>query len=403
MSSTTMPQRERLWTRDFISICVVAIAIRICGQLQNSVLPLYIQDLGYSKSAAGLMTTFYSISALFLRPFLGGLVDSKGRRPVLIVGTAIYAISAITIGFVNSLPVLFALRITSGIGFSANSVAISTMSTDVIPESRMTEGIGYFGLTQTLTMAIGPTIGLGLAGEFGYTSTFIAVFAFSAMGIALSFFVNYEKKRIKNDANAPENAMEEVPIRLEWWERIVERNSVVPSLMIIFVSFGSSAINTFLATFAKEMNIENIGLFFTFNAIGLAISRLFVGRITERVGRGRALVLGCIFAIASFLSISISRSLTPILFIGLIYGMAFGLLQTILNSTAIIATPKSRRGAANATFYMAMDMGVGIGAAMWGVVADMLGIVSIYVGAAAFIGVDLMMYFLFFRRRFADR
>lgn len=391
------PQKERLWTKAFIAVCIIGMVIRLCNPLQNAVLPLYIQDLGYSKSAAGLMTTFYAFAALFMRPFIGNILDRKGRKPVLIVGTVIFAVGAVTIGFVQALPLLFALRILSGIGFSANSVAISTMSTDVVPESRMTEGIGYFGLITTVTMAFGPMIGLGLLDRFGYMSTFLVVAVFSLVGIALAVLMKFNNPREKDAP--PVKAKESEPQEtLKWWEKIIERNSMYPSLLIMFCAFAISSTNTFIALFAQERAIENIGVFFTLSAVGMAISRLFIGQLTKS-RKSRMLTFSSALLAVSFAIIPFSYSIAPLLLVSMLYGFSYGILQTILNSMAIISTPFHRRGAANATFYMAMDIGIGGGSALWGVLADAFGVGNIYFGAALFIVASIILQMILSKKR----
>ena len=68
----------RFITLEFMMACLTSFLARLGLQLRNTASPLYIQDLGFNKSAAGLATTTYTISALFFRPVVGKVIDKFG-------------------------------------------------------------------------------------------------------------------------------------------------------------------------------------------------------------------------------------------------------------------------------------------------------------------------------------
>ena len=84
----------------------------------------------------------------------------------------------------------------------------------------------------------------------------------------------------------------------------------------------------------------------------------------------------------------------PLLVVAFLYGLCYGLLSVILNVHAVKNKPPHRRAAANATYYLAMDAGMGIGAAAWGALADVAGLRSIFVAGAALSLVILFAFLL---------
>ncbi|MCD8010179.1 MAG: MFS transporter [Lachnospiraceae bacterium] len=388
-------KKQRLWTRDFLIVCVVATLLRICMQFKSSVLPLYVVELGFSKSAAGLTTTAYTLAALVFRPVVGNLIDTQGRKRLLIVGATLVAVTMFPFCFLTALPCMYALQIVSGIGFSIQSVSLSTMTTDLVPEKRLTEGLGYYGLTSTISQAVGPALALWMAGVVGYGIDFAAGGCFCLLALALMPLIRYEKRRIQElqqraaeAEKTSEPQTEERPAR--WWHRIVEPTALIPSLLMVGVSFASSSVTTFLATYGSEKGIENIGLFFTVQAAGLAVSRAFAGKLTTRFGSKRCLMWGLVGMMVAFVGIRLSPGIYPLLIIGVVYAMGVGLAMVVLNAAAVLNTPAHRRGAANATFYLAQDGGLGLGAALFGVAADAAGTGVIYLLAAILCGVVLL-------------
>lgn len=404
--------KDKLWTKEFIIICIVSLIIYIGSFMRGTLTPLYMKSLSFDNSSAGLMTSIYAITALVFRPLMGRLVDTKGRKFMLLAGTFICALMYVLFGLFKYMPlafqtiwILYAIQLVNGIGFSANSVSMSTMATDVIPNSRMKEGIGYYGLTNTLSQAIAPSIAIFSIGLVGYSNSFLAVASITLFACAVGFLINYEKKRIKEYNSVQQSA---IPINIEnekagFWDKIVEKRAFIPAVIMMLYMFAGATINTFLPIFATDNKIENIGLAFTMHAIGMTIPRLFIKKLIQFLGESRIMVVGYISEFIGCLLIFSAHgnlpkllssalpgisaaflNLLPLLLAGLLAGFAKGMLQIMLNSAAIIKTPQHRRGAANATFYMFMDVGVGVGSAAWGFIADKIGIEWIYIGAAIF-------------------
>ena len=401
--------REKLWTRAFVIICIVSVFVRLSSFMRGVSLPLFILNLGYQKTEAGLMTSIYAITALIFRPLMGNLIDRKSRRSVLLFGNIIFVITISSFGLYNFFPsalhsiwVLYLIQVINGIGFSANSVALSTISTDVIPNSRMTEGIGYFGLTSSVTLAFAPSLALFTIDMTGYSSGFLITAGIAFFALLLGLMVNYEKVKLKEPQkvvteNKKAKAAEISLDKPGFWDKIIERNAFIPALIMMLTMFGGSSINTFLPTYARENGIPATGLVFAVQAVGSIISRMFIGRLSERWGQARVLLLGFIFDLAGMLLIfsssliigsnsdnSISGAVAVMLTAGFLTGVSKAFILTVLNTEAIIRTPMRRRGAANATFYMFMDVGVGLGSVIWGRIADIFGTSWIYAGAAVF-------------------
>ncbi|WP_434310657.1 MFS transporter [Hominifimenecus sp. rT4P-3] len=385
-------EKEALWTRDFLTVCLVATLLRICMQFKSSILPLYVVELGFSKSAAGLTTTAYTMAALFFRPVVGNAIDRLGRKRMLIMGASLVCVTMFPFAFLRALPLMYLLQIVSGIGFSIQSVALSTMTTDLVPEKRLTEGLGYYGLTSTISQAIGPAIALWMAGSFGYNVDFLTAGGICILALAAATLIRYEKKRFQKLKAAPETRKaKEVPRK--WWHKIIEPTALVPGLLMMGISFASASVMTFLAAYGQEKGIEGIGAFFTAQAVGLAISRVFAGKIVDVIGKRKSLVSGIACMAAAFLGIHVAKSLAVMLVVAIVYAIGFGLATVVLNTIAVLQTPSHRRGAANATFYLAQDGGIGLGAALFGYIADGIGLLNIYLCAA---GICLAVLFFVF-------
>ncbi len=356
-------KKAQLFTCDFLLIIAVCGLGRIGNHMQSVTVPLYMQSIGFTATVAGFMTTIYTISSLVLRPFTGVLLDRLGRWPIVTMGTALFAITSALFPMSKILWLLVFIRILQGIGFSTHATAINTMGTDVLPESRLSEGIGYMGLTNSLSTAVAPALALMMMESFGYQEAFLTIFLIAAVASVLCFFIRYEKK--KPIRHAPEQIT---------WANLFERKSLFPSVLIMLMAGANVALGTFLATYAGAVGIEGVGIFFTVNAIAMTIARLLGGKLTQWIGKQTMMILGFVGCFLGFLLIYVARSQLLLWLSATLYGFGYGMVYPLLNAMAVVNAAPTRRGAANATFLMLMDLGIGLGSFMWGIAIDWLGV-----------------------------
>ena len=357
--------------------------------MQNTALPLFIQSLGYTKAAAGNCNAAYSMASLVLRPFMGKAVDRCGSKRILVFGTVLLALSVLGYNFAQSLSAIFVLRIVGGVAFSATTVAVSTISVQNIAESRMTEGIGYFGISSALAQSIGPVFALALISD---NDKYWLCFAIIALLLGIATMMALMIKQQKTVKPVEKAVVQQQ--KTGFIDSFLEKTAVIPSILSFLVFFSSNAVGTFISTYAKEAALVGLSEFFVIKALTIALSRIIIKPIERYLGsEGSLLAAFAVYAL-NFGLISVAQGQLVLWTAAALFGFGYGLLQTFLNAAAVINTPKHRRGSANATYYMAMDLGLGIGASCWGYVADWFGTGSIYVGAMLVQVFAIVLYFV---------
>lgn len=240
-------KEDKLWTKEFILLCLTAVVARLAFTCQYTAIPLYVQAVGGDKTAAGAAAGMYSIAALLVRPAMGNLVDRRGRKFTLLLGIGIFtaAMSLYVIaGALISAPIILVMQCITGIGFAALTVGMTTMCTDIVPSSHLTQGIGIFGLSSTIANAIAPGLALMLIGDAnrGWSIYFISVGVIAVVGFAEAGLIHYESKKMpmKNENEIPESdvsvgAESECGEKKAWWESIAERSALFASGLIILL------------------------------------------------------------------------------------------------------------------------------------------------------------------------
>ena len=156
-----MEKKEQLWNSNYIKVMTANFMLFLAFYVLTPLLPIYLsQNFNASKDVIGLVLSGYTITALLFRPFSGYFVDSFPRKKVLMICFGAFAIFFAGYLAASTLLIFTIVRTLHGGPFGALTVANSTVAIDVLPSSRRTEGIGYYGLSNNLSMAIGPTIGI---------------------------------------------------------------------------------------------------------------------------------------------------------------------------------------------------------------------------------------------------
>ncbi|MFQ8921565.1 MAG: MFS transporter [Clostridium paraputrificum] len=377
-----MEMKERLWTRNFILALVITIGVNLACNLLLSTISIYAKQITSTDAYAGVMTGAFTLAALFIRIVAGKMLDKIGRRKVLMFGVGITVLSTIAYLLTNNIYIIIFLRVMQGIGFGISSTAIATIVTDVTPESRMLEGIGYSGVGITITTAIGPSIALALVGnEYDkFNVLFISTAAVALFTILLSFKLSYKEVVSKKEEGSCDG------------EGIDISKIIIPSIVLFIAAVAESTILAFAALYGIELGFSNIGLFFTINAMGILASRLFINQIVNKLGTNVVVASGVLIFAASIFGMSVSKTFIMLIIMGFLCGVMVGSLLPIVNLLILDSVSKSSRGMANAIYYALIDGGYGIGSIMWGKVVVAYGYRWIYACSS----IALVVAFLIF-------
>jgi len=195
MISNSKP--EKLWGKDYIIVMTASAGISFCNYFFFSTLPIYAQKISGTVVYAGLMTSVYTFAALATRPFSGNLSDKFGRTKLLILGAFLCTIACTLYNFATIISLLIFIRILHGIGFGIHSTTGGAVAADVIPKSRMAEGIGIFGLYGTIAAAVAPGIALSIIGNGEiqkFRTLFILASVVSFISLIFDCCITYERK-----------------------------------------------------------------------------------------------------------------------------------------------------------------------------------------------------------------
>jgi len=378
--------QEKIWTRDFVFICLANFFVFLGFQMTMPTIPLFVKELGGSDQLVGMVVGIFTFSALLFRPFAGHMLESKGRGFVYMLGLLIFVLSIGAYGLIASILLLFIIRVIQGIGWGFSTTAGGTIATDVIPPRRRGEGMGYFGLSGNIALAFGPALGLSLVGTISFSQLFFICAVLGLIAFILSSRIHYKK--------VDQSSNKSTTVKFD----IFEKTAIQPSVLLFFITVTFGGIATFLPLHAIEKNVEGIQLYFLVYAIFLMISRTFAGKIYDKRGHLYVFVPGTLLVFGAMLLLAWLPSTTVLLIGAALYGLGFGSVQPALQAWSVENADNNRKGMANATFFSFFDLGIGVGAIVFGQFAYYLGYASIYLTSAGSVLISILVYIYLYSR-----
>lgn len=384
----------KLWNANYLKVWTANFMLFFSFMLLTPLLPLYLRDtFGANKEMIGNVLAGYVLTALLSRSVSGFLVDSFPRKKVLVACYFLFFIFFAGYIVAGSLLLFFIVRTIHGAPFGATTVANSTVAIDVLHPDRRAEGIGYYGLSNNIATAIGPTIALFMYEAWhNYDVIFVTALIVSLIGLLINSSLKLEyREPIQNKKQLS-------------FDRFFLIKGLSEGATLACFAFSYGILSTYIAIYGKdELGItQGTGLFFTLLAIGLILSRIIgnrtlrKGKIVENASLG---VLVSLFGYFLFAAVHTSFAYyASALIIGLGNGHMFPAYQTMFINLA----QNNQRGTANATQLTSWDIGVGSGVLIGGALAENFGYHWAFWGAWIVNATGVAFYFIHTRKHFQN-
>lgn len=334
-------------------------------------LPLYLRDLGSDPVEVGIVVGVFSFGVLVVRPVVGKAVDTRGRRPVLLLGSLVAAAVA-PLYLATGVLALVAVRVVHGAGLSAFTSASTTLVTDLSPPERRTEFLGYLSTSSILAFAFGPVIGVELVERFGYGVLFAAIggtaLASGAAGAALR-------------CPPPEPPKDGPP---DYRSAILRREIVLPTVTLLLVTLAHGGAFTFLPIHLEHRLAFNLGAFFLVYSGASLVVRLAAGRISRRWGDGPMIWGGLAVYAAGLAMLPFVHGWGTMSAAAVLFGVGFGAYQPAVYGLVANAASDETRGMVFSVFLGAFDLGMSLGGLVSGPVVAWIGVPAL-LGALAIV------------------
>ena len=420
---------ERLWNRNYCKVMTANFSLFFAFYLLTPLLPLYLHEtFGATKDVIGIVLSGYTVTALLFRPFSGYLVDSFSRKMVLLAAYTAFAVFFSGYLAASSLWLFTIVRTLHGGPFGTVTVANSTVAIDVLPSSRRNEGIGYYGLSNNLAMAISPTFAI-----FVYSQTqnfkllFWLAFAIAGFGLLVDATVKLPKQTAGSTTagsttagsttagstttgNTTADTTRQVSRPKLSLDRFFLLRGWLLGANMVFFGFCFGVLSNYLAIYGKQVLgiTGGTGTWFLLCAAGLMLSRLQggkalrQGRLTHNASEGMVISLVGYTLFILMPTLGHMPPLTPYASLlidtgyygsAILIGLGNGHLWPAFQNMMISMAHHNERGTANSTILVSWDIGMGLGILIGGVVAELCGYSATFWTVAAVNAAGVLLYF----------
>ncbi len=353
MTAPRLTETRTGWVGPFAGICVVLMLTYTAFGAAFPVLPfLVLEELDGTNFAVGAVFGVSALVALVLRPYGGRAAQRFGFRRVLLVG----CLAAALVGVLYAAPFgffgLYGARVLQGVAEAMAFTAGSVWVVAIAPESRRGQLVGYYGLAMWTGLTVGPLVGTWLRAWSGYH----AVWWFAALAPLLAAAVLF---LIPSPPPSGEFTS----------RRLVPRAVLLPGSSLALAAFGYAALTGFVVLHLAGRGIGNGGAMLSLFGAGYVLVRLFAGRLPDRVGATRVVLICGLVEALGLVLITVAGSFWLAAVGAVVMGSGFTLLYPSLALLVIKAAPEAERGAALGAYTSFWDLGIGVSGLVTGAVA----------------------------------
>ncbi len=374
---------DRLFTPRFFLMCGFSFTVFLSAFQLLPTAPFHILALGGDEFAAGLFLALLTYASSVSAPLTGALSDRFGKRRMLLVGSLASAAFSLACGLAPSYPLLLVLVAIYGVFWSGMLSSSAAYTTDIIPAHRRAEGIGYWGLSTVVAIAIAPTIGLWIY-QRGWLWVCLTT---TALNIVMGMIA---WQLPETDRAGRAGRADRAPI-LEW-------RLFAVALTLFLYSFGYGGITSFVALYATANHVTPVGIYFTVFSLMTVLTRPLSGPLADRRGHRRVFIPCLALVVVGYALLAVAGTRAWLVASAIVFGIGFGSAYPVFIAHVMQHVDDRRRGSAFGSIIAAFDVGIGTGSMTLGWVIQHYGFGRAYAVAAIVASLSIP-YFLMFEKR----
>ena len=390
-------ERPQLWTKDFLMICGVNFFTHLVFySLLATVTQYVIGHFGRSQSEAGLAVGIYVLMAVAARLFAGKIVDVMGRKKILIISAVTFFLAVLAYQFAATFTLFMIVRAFHGFTFGFLMTATNAIMADVVPDQRRGEGTGYYATAMNIAMAAGPFIGLFMlrAATFDLFVWVLVVVAFCNL---LGIFLKVPAQ--KTSSQSTQKTQPKFSI-----SDMFEKGALPIAVCMFTLALGYSSLLSFLSSYTEEIGYGEVATyFFVVYAIALVLTRPITGRLFDRLGENKLTYPCLVLIVIGYFVLSQASSGWMVLAASALIGIGYGTVQSNYLAIAIKEALQNRKATATSTFFILMDLAIGVGPYLYGLLLGYMSYRSMYSWTVGLFIVSIGIYYLLHGKKASER
>ncbi|MFJ7917311.1 MULTISPECIES: MFS transporter [unclassified Lysinibacillus] len=292
------------------------------------VLPTLMNELKISGSVVGYMVAAFAITQLIVSPIAGKMVDTIGRKIMIVAGLFIFGFSELLFGLGRTVEILFISRMLGGVSAAFIMPAVTAYIADITTLSQRSKALGFMSAAISTGFIIGPGIG-GFLAEIGTRIPFYAAGILGFLAAILSILLLKEPTRASDD-------VESAPSILGSVKRIFSPLYLIPFVLIFVLSFGLAAFESLFSLFVDHkfaFTPSDIAIIITGSGVVGALAQLMLfDWLTKKMGEINLIRYSLILSAVLTFAMTIVSHYFAILFVTFFIFVGFDLIRPAVTS-----------------------------------------------------------------------
>lgn len=353
----------------------------------NPLINGYAKELGASSAFAGIIVGIMSLAAMFLRPVAGNLTDKFSKYRLSFIGGTLIFVGVMGYVLTPSSGWLLLFRLINGTGYVLCTVCMTTWLAFLVPRQHVGEAMGFYGLMNALAMALAPAVSINIYQKIGYrTSSVASAVSALLMIVAIQFVGDHAlpKKRVRTQKKS---------------FKIIQFNVLPVAILTTLFAIPYFVTQADIVTYVEQKHLTvAVGSYFLIYAVVLLIIRVGLKRYFDTVRFGVWFWLSLVSTAAYIILLAIMNNDWQMALAAALMASGYGIIYSVLQSTALLLAPIEEQGLASATFYLGLDIAMAFGPMISGVIDSALPIEWFYPVELVLVPLILVVYFIWRKR-----
>jgi MFS family permease len=368
-------------SRGFPLLCAVGfLAYASYNLIRAPLLPLFATELGATPAQVGIVVAVSTLTGVVIKLPAGILSDLWGRRALLWVGLAAFALTPFAYLAVAALGVLVAVRVVHGLATAVFAPVAMALVADEFP-ARRGEALGWYSAATQAGKLFGPMLGGFLLVWAGYQFSFLVCGVLGLVILALFATADFG-----STAATVTRSGDVVPRFLQGLRTVAGHPRLLLTAGMEAVQmFASGALMAFLPLYGTQVGLDpaRIGLLFGAQGVVFVGVKPIMGRVSDRMGRVPLIVAGLLLAGATLALVPFTHRFWWLALLAAAFGLGEAVATSSTSALAADLVARKDTGSAMGIFGTIMDIGHAAGPIVTGVLIAAWG----YGGAFGFVGV----------------
>ncbi|CAD2072020.1 MFS transporter [Phocicoccus pinnipedialis] len=374
--------RSRIFTLEFIIVFIFHFILMFSMYTTLvTVSGVSMEKYGIGPSLAGFVASVFILGILSGRAVSGNLINKVGVKNVVWGGVAMFFLTYAFYFLDYGLIFLIIVRLLNGFATGYISTALNTLATIILPKDRRGEGISYFSLSLVLASSIGPFASFTIFKDMSFNQMLVIVGIIMAVTTVLFLFV-----KTNNSYSKYRNVQ----------FKVIDKKAAVMAPGILILGFTQSTIFAFIGTYTiLNGYVLAASLFFIVYSAATMLTRPITGRILDQKGSVGLIITTIIFNAIGYYILGGAISDWMVLVSAAVIGLGMGNYQSIAQATCVELGDKDNIGLSTSTFFISLEIGLGFGPLILGLIAGAVGYGQMYQLMVLPIAIALIHFIIF--------